>query len=275
MKKIALPLFGALLLLSSLASNAQKMDCGQLRNGAFYFYPRNSTNQYVTWRNGDEQVEKNLGTGDTTVYRVEWINDCTYSLAYISTNEKWTQDLIDFEKKNKLVCEITDATDAYYIFKSHFDKHPGLTIHNNDTIWRNERKGFVSTKMFEYINNLALLHKQHFTDTSKYAVLYVYRAKKFVGFSATADLWLNDIPLCSLSNNSGFAFKIFKGGEITISGRDKTGPVREQKINIEFGKKYYLKIHFIPKVDTYYAAIGFDLNPKEAELDFETVSYGN
>jgi hypothetical protein len=263
-----------LLLLLPLVGSPQQgtLSCGQLKQGTFYMYPRNSESAYEVHFNGDQILQKSMKTADSAIWRLNWPSDCEYEARLLKTNQKMSPEEKDYFLNHSIFYEVVTVNDDYFLFKVHREKKNGVVV-AIDTMWFKPKTNFVSNKIVEYLKQPGILNKEHFGDTSKYAVLYVYRLKKFVGSTATADLWLNEISLCSLTNNSGFAFKIFKEGEITIAGRDKTGPIREQKINIEFGKKYYLKIHFIPKVDTYYAAIGFDLNTKEAALDFETVSY--
>jgi hypothetical protein len=237
-------------------------------------YPRNSGSAYEVHFNENQIFQKNMKSADSAVWRLSWASDCEYEARLLKTNQKMTAEEKDYFLNHSFFYEVITVNDDYFLFKVHQEKKNG-TVLAIDTMWFKPKTNFVSNKIVEFLKQPGIINKEHFSDTSKYAVLYVYRVKKLVGYGVTCDLWLNDVPLCTLSSNNGFAFKVFKEGEITVVGRYKTGPIREQKINIEFGKKYYLKIHFIPKVDTYYAAIGFDLNPKEAELDFDGVSYGN
>ncbi|MES1249438.1 MAG: hypothetical protein ABUL46_02070, partial [Chitinophaga rupis] len=55
-----------------------------IHDGLFYLYPKNTAARLVDIRQGDEVLETEIGKTDTTRWTVKWIDDCTYSLKYVS-----------------------------------------------------------------------------------------------------------------------------------------------------------------------------------------------
>ena len=111
------------------------------------------------------------------------------------------------------------------------------------------------------------------SDTSNYALLYVYRPKSFSGSFISYDLRLTNAlfpenVLGSVKNNSKFVVKLYQEGKSEIWAR--TESKRSVFIDVKFGQKYYLK-----------CAIGMgimvgrpELNliyPDQGVLDYENV----
>jgi len=263
------------LVILSMNSIAQKgsIDCGRLKNGTFYLYPKNSGEQYMSMREGNKEFERNLVTGDSTTYQLNWITDCNYTVKLVKTSEKLTPDQRAWFAEHQVHFEVTNIAEDYYVFKARQDKKSG-TVLRIDTMWLKPKTDYVSNKVVEYIKDPRILKKQHFGDTSKYAVLYVYRTPKTWAFLANVNVYLDDVPLCIVPNNSAFAFKIFKQGTMKITSNVETGKMAEQILNVEFGKKYFLKTSLGLKSGFSYKIPILALNPKEAEQDFETLPYG-
>jgi len=110
-------------------------------------------------------------------------------------------------------------------------------------------------------------------DTTKYALLYVYRPSLFVGSIIGFNLHITnsvikDSVIGRAKNNSKFVVKIYQEGKTQIYAQ--TESKRAVNIDVKFGKKYYLKCEistgiFVgrPKLDLIY--------PEQGELDYENV----
>jgi hypothetical protein len=108
--------------------------CNKVKEGVFYFYPKNDKNGYIITREKNTQKEVNLFKGDTTLWRVEWKSACNFNLKFITKSKP----LSDFEKRyynaHLVVVNILEVTTEFYVYKSGID-----SIENRhsiiDTIW--------------------------------------------------------------------------------------------------------------------------------------------
>ena len=110
-------------------------------------------------------------------------------------------------------------------------------------------------------------------DTSKYALLYVYRPALLTGSLVGFNLHLtnsavNDSVIGRAKNNSKFVVKLYQEGKTQIYAQ--TESKRFVNIDVKFGKKYYLKCEIAmglfvgrPKLDLTY--------PEQGDLDYENV----
>ena len=179
-----------------------------------------------------------MADGDSTVWKVNWVDDCTYTLKYISGG-KIDEETFKILKKHKLAYEITKVTNDYYLYKGYLDNSSNNLI-QSDTMWLTEKVNITNNELFRQIPDAGILRKNHFSDTSKYAVLYLYRPGKITNSLGNYLLYFNDNILCVAKNNSGFIFKIMKEGQYNISSRLYKDESAVQ-LDVKFGKTYYVK----------------------------------
>lgn len=196
--------------------------------------------QYADMRNGDIQSEKNLITGDSSLWKIKWQNDCTYTMQYISGNIKMSVEQVVFFQTHKILTKIETVTAEYYVYKTYIDKAAGAFI-TADTMWMQPKIIPGNNKLFEQVLTNAALKKLKFSDTSSYALLYVYRPGRFTGSKGEYIVYFDDNAMCVSKNNTALIFKIFKEGSFKLSAKLFTQKLIEEKIEIEFGKSYYLK----------------------------------
>lgn len=224
----------------TLNAQNQKADCSALKGGIFYSYPKNSADKYLTKREGEYQYERNLYTGDTMVYKIEWLSGCKYALRFVSTNAKLTADEKDFWQGHKLVYDIITVTEDYYTFKGYIDKTSNLPI-STDTMWIKEKPVAISNELIQPVKSEMALKKAHFSDTSKYAVLYIYRTGRFAASLVDMFIYFDDNLICDSENKSAFIFKVVKEGNyklMSVSNMNKKSV--ELPLSIKFGQKYYV-----------------------------------
>jgi hypothetical protein len=231
-------IFALSLIPLAVESQDNPIACRDLRSGIFHCYPKNSNVHYLYNIDGTYQHETNLNTGDTSLWLVKWIGDCSYTLKYISGNNKMNEQTAELLKRHKLAFEVEQVTPDYYIYKAFIDKTSNLPV-NSDTMWMHEKVNFTDNLFIQHIPE-NYLRKNHFSDTSRYAVLYVYRPGKFTNSLADYPVYLNENVLCIAKNKSGYVFKISKEGLYNIKSRLYKD---ESAVNIEvkFGNIYYLK----------------------------------
>lgn len=222
--------------------------CTQLKEGIFYVYPRNTTDQYKIVRTKDKQVEHNLKTGEVTEYQVTWNSNCQYILAHISsTAKKPGADLI---KKYKLAYEVVSVASGYYVYNMYLDKvNPGDIEYrqiSTDTAWLKPLNIPANQQLFQVLTEKPEHLKTHFNDTSSYAIVYIYRPNKAPASINEYYIYLNQDFLFWVRNKAKTAYKIYRQGPVTFHA--KSGKVETSvTLDIEFGRKYYLECLMHPK----------------------------
>ncbi len=215
------------------------LNCSGLHEGVFHSYPKNSADHYVTRVEANFQHETNTKNGDTTLWQVKWTGDCTYTLKYIAGGKKLPPETLDLLQKHKLAYQIVSITDNYYIYKAYFDKTSNLPI-ATDTAWFSEKTNYTSNEFYKRMPNNGFLRKEHFKDTSNYAVLYLYRPGKTTNCLANYMVYYNDNVMCVVKNKSGYIFKILKEGDFKLSSRLFKDESSVQ-LTVKFGNVYYIK----------------------------------
>ena len=131
--KISILLNFSFLFPSILLSQVKSFDCKQVKTGTFYFYPHESKQQYIIIRDGSFQKEINLTSNDTSLWKLNWQNDCVCNLKFI----KITRPLSQFEKyffnSHTSVIKILSVKNDYYIFKQGLDSLNSNAV--TDTLW--------------------------------------------------------------------------------------------------------------------------------------------
>jgi len=61
-----------------IGCSQQPSDCRRFKEGTFTLTDKN--NVYTIVRSGNWQLETKQGSGDTSTFAVDWIDDCTYKL---------------------------------------------------------------------------------------------------------------------------------------------------------------------------------------------------
>ncbi len=221
----------------------QKLTCNDIHEGVFYNYPKNSTDRYIDIREGELVHENNLVTGDTSLWKIKWNNDCTYTLSLIDMNGKLEQQTRELMKKHKLLFSINDLTNDYYVFTGYFDKASTLPI-IHDTMWMHEKVNIYSNELFKQVSDSVLLKKPIITDTSKYALLFVYRPGKTALAMANYLIYFDDNVMCVAQNNSGYIFKILREGKFELKSRLNKDE-SSLPLNIHFGKRYFVETEIL------------------------------
>lgn len=250
---------------------SKKVTCADIKTGAFHLYPKNSADHFIDVREGEYVRETKMNTGDTSLYKINWLSDCTYSLQYISGSEKMPDETAKFFKKHKLVYEMFAVTNNYYVYKGYIDKVSNLPI-STDTVWFKEKATVVNNTTYIQVT----LAEAKIKDTSKYALLYIYRPGKITNSLADFFIYFNDNLMCVASNNSGYIFKLFKEGKYQVKSR----LLKDEStidIDVKNGQTYYIKsmIHWGFKSRGYNFKLEMAAVPKDvgrsAFLDVKTL----
>ena len=123
-----------LLLFSNCTTPIKKIDCSKFKTGTFLFRYRtlNETINFLLIRNKTSQTEINKTTGDSSTYRIRWINECSYELKFLSGTEILADSLLRLRKSTTITTTIVEANNDYCRFKVKSDKSD-YTL--EDTMW--------------------------------------------------------------------------------------------------------------------------------------------
>lgn len=257
-----------------LSSAAQSQEnCSSLRAGLFYSYPKNSSETYVTQREGNMQKEVNLTQNDSTMWEVNWKDDCVYTLKYVSGG-KYTQEVLKVLDKHKLYVIIEDSKPDYYVYACYLDSKSGNLL-SKDTMWLQEKTKIPTTTLFTPVADLNVQQQITFSDTSKYALLYVYRPNKTLISLSNYFVYFDDIPMWVAQNNSGYLFKILKEGHHSISSRMLKAS-SNCELDVRFGKVYYVKAAVIWGVHKHLYNFKLEttqMTTAEGKLEFTDLKY--
>lgn len=233
MKNCSLLILFSLLLLSHQQGFSQ---CNDVKNGTFYTYPKNSGERWKIIREGSTEKDINLATGDTSVWDVDWQNDCQYKLKYVSGGKPKKEEAELF-KKHVLVLTVEMNNPDYYLTNYYLDKKSKVAF-LTDTVWKAERT-VVNKALFTEVQPIEV-RRMKFKDTSQYALLYVYRSGKFVGSLVNYLLKCDGIAMASMGNKSAYIFKILRPGTLHLVAQTINHDDRVD-VDIQFGKKYYVR----------------------------------
>ncbi len=98
-------------------TDIKKMNCKDFKTGTFKVIDETINHYIIFERSKNFQIEKNQNTGAVTKCKVKWIDDCTYKLTYLETEEEQGQWFIG----KTLTVTITKIEGVKYYFDAFLD----------------------------------------------------------------------------------------------------------------------------------------------------------
>lgn len=263
-------------LTTALTANAQQ-SCANLRTGDYYYYPRNTLQQYHVTVTGDREkvvsLNKRKGSPylDSSVYKIEWKGDCDYFLKY-EEGSGLSDEELKFLSKHKLAYHVDSIGSDFYVFTSYQDKPSSGNLLGKDTMWMHPQTHAMNNMVFG-VTDPNKVRKFHFNDTSRMALLYIYRPGKFKLSFSDLLVSYNDLPMVVLKNKSASVVALFKEGPFTLRSRVVAGTKVEGNLpmDIQFGKSYYIRADMIWGIyKTGNTRLEFTvMDPKDGKQDFD------
>ena len=102
-----------------------KPQCTDYRTGKYRLTDTKNDLEYLIVRNDSTQLEKNVKTGEVTTFKVNWINDCQYSLSILEGNE----DIMNFYEGKTLDVKIVNIFKDGYQFEATMEGKDMLVTH--------------------------------------------------------------------------------------------------------------------------------------------------
>jgi len=100
-----------LFLCISTVAFGQDLDCKKFKNGKFSM--TSDQVNFIIERNGNKQIESTVGTNTKSMFKIKWIDECTYTLRYKKDLSGNRQN--PFPKKMILTIEIIEVKENSYI----------------------------------------------------------------------------------------------------------------------------------------------------------------
>ncbi len=98
-----------------------KQDCSRVRNGHFYFYGKATGISYQIIRKDSLQMEINSKSKDTSFWKIDWIDDCSYKAKYLHGGGDDLTEMKDFLLQHNTCIRINQVGSEFYVFKVSLD----------------------------------------------------------------------------------------------------------------------------------------------------------
>src|SRR5690242_14108976 len=83
-----------------------KRDCSRIRNGHFYFNGKTTGVSYQIIRKDSLQMEINSKSKDTSFWKIDWIDGCSYKAKYLHGDGNDMTDMKDFLEQHTTYIQI-------------------------------------------------------------------------------------------------------------------------------------------------------------------------
>ena len=104
-----------------------------LKSGTFHFYSPEGVH-FLILKQDTLHAEVNPDTGETSYWRVQWLDDSTYISTFIRKTNPDTGLRQQFNLEAKTQIYIKAVTPTYYLFESH-SNYKDKTFTYKDTVW--------------------------------------------------------------------------------------------------------------------------------------------
>jgi hypothetical protein len=124
--------------LFTLGQPVVSSDCNKVKDGTFYFYPADTQQGVHVLRQGSLQTEIDLKTNDTSFWKVNWLDDCTFRVEFIRKSQPLTSYEKNFFNSHTVVYNILAISKDYYLFRLGLDSISNADS-KTDTLWLKAR----------------------------------------------------------------------------------------------------------------------------------------
>ena len=217
----------------------QTADCSAFHHGIFHVYFAINGAHHIITRDDQTQKDVRDGSTDTMVWHINWLNDSDFTAQRMPDSTGFSKEQEKFYKKHKLYYHLQPAGKDYCIYTETVDLPSGALV-EKDTMWLHEVAHPKFAPLAVNIRSESLLRDMHFSDTSSYAVVYIYRPKTGTFPGASYDLYAEDHLICVMNNNSSYIYAVYRKGPLTLRTQ-LDGAKCSISLNIEAGKSYYVR----------------------------------
>src|SRR5690348_16340905 len=125
--------------------------CSSLRNSISYTYWPESSESFITIIEGNKLTDIVGNLHDTVIYRIDWIDSCTFSMQYLSGGKKLPEKILNFNRDHIFYNKVDKITDEYFVSRTFQDKLKGRML-KKDTSWFSPKVTIAKSSNFEKIS---------------------------------------------------------------------------------------------------------------------------
>lgn len=112
----------------------EPLSCKSLHKGRFYLYDKANAIKYIILRSDTLQKEINIKTGDTSIWKINWTDDCTFTCRYLSGIKHNSTQEMEYFKNSLLIFKINKIERNYYTYDAEI-KYNSTSNTFSDTLW--------------------------------------------------------------------------------------------------------------------------------------------
>ena len=124
----------------------QPPTCTDLRETTVYTRSQDKHQPYKIIINGPTLKQINLATGDSSNWQIQWVEQCGFTMKFLSGNDTLTPGQQHFAKHHLIAIKIDNTTPDYYLYTVYRDRI-GHQLFTHDTLWVHEQGDRKSTRL--------------------------------------------------------------------------------------------------------------------------------
>lgn len=113
------------------------LKCADLRECVVYSRSQDNHQPYKIVIAGSTMKQVNLITGDSSVWKIKWVQECGFSIAYLSGNDSLSKGQRYFLQHHVIAMKIENIMPEYYLYTAYRDR-VGHRPYARDTLWIHE-----------------------------------------------------------------------------------------------------------------------------------------
>lgn len=108
--------------------------CADLRESTVYSRSQDKHEPYKIVITGSSLKQINLTTGDSSIWQIHWVEQCGFTMKFLSGNDSLTPGQQHFVKHHVIALKIDNNTPDYYLYTVYRDRI-GHQLFTRDTLW--------------------------------------------------------------------------------------------------------------------------------------------
>lgn len=118
-------------------SQYQMPKCADLREGIVYSRSQDKHQPYRIFISGSTLKQVNLTTGDSSIWEIQWVGECGFTIKFLSGNDPLSQGQKNYLQQHVIALKIEHITPDYYLYSVYRDRI-GHRLYARDTLWVHE-----------------------------------------------------------------------------------------------------------------------------------------
>jgi hypothetical protein len=108
--------------------------CADLRECIVYSRSQDRHEPYKIFITGSTFKQVNLITGDSSLWEIQWVEECGFIIKYLSGNDAFDEGQKRYLQQHVIAMKIEHITPGYYLYSAYRDRI-GHRLYARDTLW--------------------------------------------------------------------------------------------------------------------------------------------